>query len=47
MYLKELGNMSYEELKEKLATVTARFNDLSEQMKSLEEEVTINRELQK
>lgn len=39
--------MSYEELKEKTLAVTARFNALSEQIKSLEKQVTLNSELQK
>ena len=47
MYLKEHGDMSYEDLKEKTSAVTARFNDLSEKIKSLEEQMTENSELQK
>lgn len=47
MYLKEHGDMSYEDLKEKTSAVTARFNDLSEKIKSLEEQMTANSELQK
>lgn len=47
MYLKEHGDMSYEDLKEKTSTVTVRFNDLTEQSKSLEEQMTANSELQK
>lgn len=47
MYLKEHGDMSYEDLKEKTSAVTARFNDLSEKIKGLEEQMTANSELQK
>ena len=47
MYLKEHGDMSYEDLKEKTLAVTARFNDLSEQIKSFEEQMTSNSELQR
>ena len=39
--------MNYEDLKEKTSAVTARFNDLTEQIKGLEEQMTSNRELQK
>ena len=42
MYLKEHGDMSYEDLKEKTSAVTARFNDLSEKIKGLEEQMTAN-----
>lgn len=42
MYLKEHGDMSYEDLKEKTSAVTTRFNDLSEKIKSLEEQMTAN-----
>ena len=47
MYLKEHGDMSYEDLKEKTSAVTTRFNDLSERIKGLEEQMTANSELQK
>lgn len=47
MYLKEHGDMGYEDLKEKTSAVAARFNDLSEKIKSLEEQMTANSELQK
>lgn len=47
MYLKEHGDMSYEDLKEKTSAVTVRFNDLTERIKSLEEQMTSNSELQK
>lgn len=47
MYLKEHGDMSYEDLKEKTSAVTTRFNDLSEKIKGLEEQMTANSELQK
>lgn len=47
MYLKEHGDMSYEDLKEKTSAVTVRFNDLTERIKSLEEQMTENSELQK
>jgi len=47
MYLKEHGDMSYEDLKEKMSAVTARFNDLSEKIKGLEKQMTANSELQK
>ena len=47
MYLKEHGDMSYEDLKEKTSAVTAQFNDLSGKIKSLEEQMTANSELQK
>lgn len=47
MYLKEHGDMSYEDLKEKTSAVTVRFNDLTERIKSLEEHMTSNSELQK
>ena len=47
IYLKEHGDMSYEDLKEKTSAVTMRFNDLSEKIKGLEEQMTSNSELQK
>ena len=47
MYLKEHGDMSYEDLKKKTSAVTTRFNDLTEQIKGLEEQMTSNSELQK
>lgn len=47
MYLKEHGDMSYEDLKEKTSAETARFNDLLGKIKSLEEQMTANSELQK
>lgn len=47
IYLKEHGNMSYEDLQEKTAAVTARFNALSAQIKDLESQMSANGELQK
>lgn len=47
IYLKEHGNMSYEDLQEKAAAVTVSFNTLSEQIKELESRMTANGELQK
>lgn len=47
IYLKEHGNMSYEDLQERTATVTDRFNALSTQIKDLELRMTANGELQK
>lgn len=46
-YLKEHGDMSYAGLKEKAASVTARFNELSSQIKALESRLSANAELQK
>ena len=47
IYLKEHGNMSYEDLQEKSAVVTASFNALSAQIKDLESQMSANGELQK
>lgn len=47
IYLKEHGNMSYEDLQERTATVTESFNALSAQIKDLESQMTANGELQK
>ena len=47
IYLKEHGNMNYEDLRERTAAVTDRFNALSTQIKGLESRMTANGELQK
>ena len=47
IYLKEHGDMSYADLQEKASATTARFNELSRQMKSLESQMNANGELQK
>lgn len=47
IYLKEHGNMSYEDLQERTAAVTASFNALSAQIKDLESQMSANGELQK
>lgn len=47
IYLKEHGNMSYEDLQERTAAVTESFNVLSAQIKDLESQMTANGELQK
>lgn len=47
IYLQEHGVDSYEELKEKTAAATARFNELSTQIKGLEAGLKSNAELQK
>lgn len=47
IYLKEHGDMSYADLKERSATATAHFNELSAQIKELEAQMTANGELQK
>lgn len=47
LYLKEHGDMSYAELKEKSDTTTADFNALSAQIKELESRMNANAELQK
>lgn len=47
IYLKEHGDMSHEDLLEKAAAATARFNELSRQIKELESQMTANGELQK
>jgi len=46
-YLQEHGGMSYEELAEKTASVTARFNSISGRMKELETALNDNATLQK
>lgn len=47
LYLKEHGDMSYEELKERSAAATTKFNELSAEIKELEAQMTANGELQK
>lgn len=47
IYLKEHGNMSYEDLQERTVAVTERFNALSTQIKDMESKMTANGELQK
>ncbi len=47
LYLKEHGDMSYEELQKKCADATGRFNELSTQLKDLESRMNANGELQK
>lgn len=47
IYLKEHGDMSYQDLQERTAAVTAGFNELSAQIKDLESQMTANGELQK
>lgn len=47
IYLKEHGNMSYEDLQERTVAVTERFNALSTQIKDLESKMTADGELQK
>lgn len=47
IYLKEHGNMSYEDLQERTAAVTDSFNALSVQIKDLESQMSANGELQK
>ncbi len=47
IYLKEHGDMSYEDLQEKAAAATVSFNALSAQIKELESQMTANGELQK
>lgn len=47
IYLKEHGNMSYEDLQERTSAVTDRFNALSTQIKELESQMKANGELQK
>ncbi|MEY8393062.1 hypothetical protein AALA98_17295 [Lachnospiraceae bacterium 45-W7] len=47
IYLKEHGDMGYADLQEKASAVTAGFNELSEQMKSLESQMNAKKELQK
>lgn len=47
IYLKEHGDMDYAALKEKSADVTARFNELSAEIKDLESQMSANGELQK
>ena len=47
LYLKEHGDMSYEELKERTAATVTRFNELSAEIKDLESQMTANAELQK
>ena len=41
IYLKEHGDMSYADLQEKTAAVTADFNELSGQIKDLESQIAI------
>lgn len=47
IYLKEHGNMNYEDLQERTTAVTANFNALSAQIKDLESQMSANSELQK
>ena len=47
IYLKEHGDMSYEDLLEKAAAATISFNALSAKIKELESQMTANGELQK
>ncbi len=47
LYLKDHGDMSYEELQKKCADVTGKFNDLSSKIKDLEAQMNANGELQK
>ena len=47
LYLKEHGDMSYEDLKEKTAVAVTRFNNLSAEIKDLESQMTDNAELQR
>lgn len=47
IWLKEHGDMSYEDLQEKSNAATANFNALSVQIKELESQMTANGELQK
>ena len=47
LYLKEHGDISYEELKECSAAATTKFNELSAEIKDLETQITANGELQK
>lgn len=47
IYLKEHGNMSYEDLQKRTVAVTDSFNALSAQIKDLESQMTANGELQK
>lgn len=47
IYLKEHGNMNYEDLQERTTAVTANFNALSAQIKDLESQMSANGEFQK
>ena len=47
LYLKEHGDMSYEDLKENTAVAVTRFNNLSAEIKDLESQMSDNAELQK
>ena len=47
LYLKEHGDMNYEDLKERTSAAVARFNDLSAEIKDLESQMSENAELQK
>ena len=47
LYLKEHGDMSYEDLKGKTAVAVTRFNNLSAEIKDLESQMSDNAELQK
>ena len=46
-YLKEHGDMSYEDLQAKAQATTSRFNELSTQIKDMESRLSQNGELQK
>ena len=47
LYLKEHGDMSYEELKDRTAASVMRFNEISAEIKGLELQMSDNSELQK
>lgn len=47
LYLKDHGDMSYEELKQRTDESVMRFNELSREIKDLESQMTDNAELQK
>lgn len=47
LYLKEHGDMSYADLKERTSAAVAGFNDLSAEIKDLESQMSDNAELQK
>ena len=46
-YLKEHGDLNYEELRERVSSVTDRFNELSTRIKTLEAAMSANGDLQK
>ena len=47
LYLKEHGDMSYEELQERTTAAVTKFNELSAEIKDLESQMSDNGELQK